>query len=87
MAKITISDLQFTNDTQSIHELSDWEMKTIEGGIISRRRRPVPNRPVGTTDSSDTIDSTLNQIDVLFSNLRGQIDETVYNLRNDLSNI
>lgn len=86
MARITISDLYLSSD-QSINELNEWEMKTVEGGVASRRRPSSSDTSGGTSDSSDTINTTLNSIDDLFSQLRVQIDETMYSLRTQLRNI
>ncbi|MBE9006234.1 hypothetical protein IQ259_14505 [Fortiea sp. LEGE XX443] len=86
MAKITISDLHLSSDIQNINELNDLEMKTIEGGVVTRRRPP-RNTSGSTTDTNDAINSTLSSIDDLLSNLRSEIGETMYNLRNQLGNL
>jgi len=86
MARITISDLHLSSDNQSINELNDWEMKTVEGGVVTRRR-PSRNTSGGSTDSSDTLNNALSNIDNLLADLRVEIGETMNNLRNQLGNI
>jgi hypothetical protein len=86
MAKITISDLHLSSDIQNLNDLHDWEMKTVEGGVVTRRRR-TRNTSGSTTDTNDAVNSTLSDIDSLLSNWRSQIDETMFNLRNQLGNL
>jgi hypothetical protein len=85
MAKITISDLHFSSENQSFNELNEWEMKTVEGGVVTRRASR--NTSGGTSETSEVINSTLDDIDNLLSSLRSQIGETMYNLRTQLRNI
>ncbi|YAF96627.1 MAG: hypothetical protein AB3A66_02800 [Nodularia sp. CChRGM 3473] len=80
MAKIKITDLYPSNKEQLLNEITNGEMKIIEGGqgsIVS------PNTSnINEQSLVDTFDQNLNGF--LFS-LRSQIDETLSLTRNRVS--
>lgn len=77
MVRIKISDLYSSRDEQLFNEITDREMKTVEGGVVFRQ----PTNRVETTDQSSTtnnttsVRSTLRQVNRLLDNLRFELDK------------
>jgi hypothetical protein len=86
MTKITISNLYLSSEENLLTEISFREIKFVEGGYGYGygygypRTRTVSNT-TDTASASDTVRTTLGNIDSLLGNMRSQIDETMVSLR------
>ncbi|MEA5502951.1 hypothetical protein VB735_07500 [Halotia wernerae UHCC 0503] len=88
MTNITISNLYPSSEENLLTEISLREMKSVEGGYrygygygYGYPRTTTASNTTDTASASDTVRTTLGNIDSLLGNMRSQIDETMISLR------
>ncbi|QMS90171.1 hypothetical protein HUN01_22230 [Nostoc edaphicum CCNP1411] len=80
MVRITISDLHPIGEEKQLNELTDQEMKTVEGGARRRRRssRTSVNDPSGiVSELNDRYDNWLNVLNDKLGDVQTEIVESL----------
>lgn len=81
MVRITISDLHPIREEKQLDELTDWEMKTVEGGSRRRRRkgsRTSVNDPSGiVSELNDRFDNWLDVLNDKLGDVQTEIVESL----------
>ncbi|QSJ15923.1 hypothetical protein JYQ62_29685 [Nostoc sp. UHCC 0702] len=80
MVRIKISDLHSNVDKPLLNEITQGEIKAVEGGVV---QRPYPNafypddtpNTDNTSSNNTSISSTLQQVNGLLDNLRLELDK------------